>query len=188
MAFSFQTWAPVPEQGGRKNAIGGLVEVDDRIVWEGGRGGVYCMDAPANSKWEKMADGEMGATLAASRGRLVCVGGLKGDGSYSKTVVVWSEGRWVAMADMLVGTRGCCVISVGEGGLVVMGGYDDRMRRLNDVQVFDGNTQTWHYGPPLPQPCYSMSAIVHGDTVFVMGGRGMKKAVWCASITDLVRH
>ena len=54
--------------------------------------------------------------------------------------------------------------------MVVMGGRGDGWRLLNDVQVFDGGTQTWHRGPSLPKPCCLMSAVVHGDLVFVMGG------------------
>ena len=71
--------------------------------------------------------------------------------------------------------------------MVVMGGIDGGVR-LNDVQVFDGGTQTWHRGPSLPKPCCRMSAVVHGDLVFVMGGEGMDRAVWCADIRDLVSH
>eukprot|EP00731_Ephydatia_muelleri_P003979 Em0002g155a len=69
--------------------------------------------------------------------------------------------------------------------MVVMGGYGDGSRSLNDVQVFDGGTQTWHRGPSLPKPCCFMSAVVHEDLVFVMGGYGMDRAVWCADIRDL---
>ena len=54
--------------------------------------------------------------------------------------------------------------------------------------MFDGGTQTWHRGPSLPKPCDRMSAVVHGDMVFVMGGAGMARAVWCADIRDLVSH
>ena len=92
------------------------------------------------------------------------------------------------MPDMLVGCRWSCVVSVSGGGMVVMGGLSDGGRDLNDVQVFDGGTQTWHRGPSLPKPCHTMSAVVHGDLVFVMGGDGMDRAVWCADIRDLVSH
>ena len=68
--------------------------------------------------------------------------------------------------------------------MVVMGGYGGV--GLRDVQVFDG--ETWHFGPPLPEGCWSMSAVVHGDHVFVVGGVGMERAVWSANITDLVSH
>ena len=116
------------------------------------------------------------------------VGGWKGGYVLNKEVKELRGGRWSAMSDMLVGCRVSCVLSVSGGGMVVMGGVGDGGRWLNDVQVFDGGTQTWHRGPSLPKPCCRMSAVVHGDLVFVMGGYGMDRAVWCADIRDLVSH
>ena len=92
------------------------------------------------------------------------------------------------MPDMLVGCERSCVVSVGGGGLVVMGEDDGGPSHLATVQVFDGKSQTWHFGPSLPEPCVGMSAMVHEELVFVMGGRGMATAVWCANINDLVSH
>ena len=124
----------------------------------------------------------------------------------SKEVIVWRGGRWSLMSDMLVGCGWSCVVSVGGGGLVVMGGGGglvvmggggglvvmggggDGYKDMADVQVFYGKTQTWHFGPSLPKPCSCMSAVVHGDLVFMMGGAGMATAVWCANINDLVSH
>ena len=155
---------------------GGLVEVEGRVVW-GGYGGVYMYE---EDRWSRVADGgENGGTLAVCGGRLVWVGGWK-DGVRSKEVKELRGGRWSVMPDMLVGCLRSCVVSVSGGGMVVMGG--------DDVQVFDGGTQTWHRGPSLPKPCFRMSAVVHGDVVFVMGGTGMDRAVWCADIRDLVSH
>ena len=51
------------------------------------------------------------------------------------------------MSDMLVGCVWSCVV---RGGLVVMGGQGDGLKVLADVQVFNGKTQTWHFGPSLP--------------------------------------
>ena len=166
---------------------GGLVEVEGRVVWGGGYGGgVYMYE---EDRWSRVADGgEWAGTLAVCGGRLVWVGGRKDGGVCSKKVTELRGGRWSAMPDMLVGCYGSCVLSVSGGGMVVMGGVGDGGRDLNDVQVFDGGTQTWHRGPSLPKPCYLMSAVVHGDVVFVMGGAGMDRAVWCADIRDLVSH
>ena len=185
--LSFATCANVPELGGRGALGGGLVEVEGRVVWGGGDGGgVYMLDE-VRSKWSRVADsGEVGGTLAVCGGRLVWVGGVKG-GVISKEVKELRGGRWSHMPDMLVGCRWSCVLSVSGGGMVVMGGVGYG-GRLNDVQVFDGGTQTWHRGPSLPKPCHTMSAVVHGDLVFVMGGEGMDRAVWCADIRDLVSH
>ena len=176
--FRFETCENLPVRGG-----GGLVEVEGRVV-RGGGGGVYRLE---EDKWKRWTDGvEGGATLGVCGGLLVKVGGFKG-GVYSTKVMVWRGGRWSLMSDMLVGCRRSCVVSVGGGGLVVMGGIGDGVF-LADVQVFDGKTQTWHFGPSLPKPCVAMSAVVHEDLVFMMGGGGMARAVWCASINDLVSH
>ena len=187
--FTYQTCTAVPVRGGRGVwGGGGVVEVERRVVW-GGRGlggGVYRFDE-VSSEWVRLADGELWATLAVCGGELVSVGGYK-DGVYSEEVRVLRGGRWTSMTEMLVGCCSSCVVSVSGGVLLVMGGLGecDGYRRLNDVQIFDG--RTWHMGPPLPRPCVDMSAVVHGDLVFVVGGAGMERAVWSANITDLVSH
>ena len=182
--FHFETCQKVPELGW----CGGLVEVEGRVVWGGG-GGVYRLEE--KDEWKRWTGGvELGATLGVCDGMLVVIGGDK-DGVFSKEVMVCRGGRRSLMSDMLVGCARSCVVSVGGGGLVVMGGYGgygDGDKVLADVQVFDGKTQTWHFGPSLPKPCRYMSAVVHGDLVFVMGGVDMARAVWCANINDLVSH
>ena len=182
--FHFEECQNVPERGGRGWG-GGLVKVEGRVVW-GGRGGVYRLEE--KDEWKRWTDDvERGATLGVCGGILVAIGGVK-DYVCSKKVMVWRGGRWSLMSDMLVGCRESCVVSVGGGGLVVMGGWGGGPSYLAAVQVFDGKTQTWHFGPSLPKRCRTMSAVVHGDLVFVMGGAGMARAVWCANINDLVSH
>ena len=157
------------------------MELEGRVVW-GGRGGVFMLDGV---EWRRLADGgEWEGTLAVCGGRLVWVGGVV----CSKEVMELRGGRWSLMTDMLVGCWMSCILSVSGGGIVIIGGFGDGMRYLDDVQVFDGETKTWHRGPSLPQPCGGMSAVVHGDQVFMMGGWDMKTAVWCADIRDLVSH
>ena len=187
--FHFETCENVPVEGGRGmwGTGGGLVEVEGRVVWGGRGGGVYSLDD--KDEWKSWTDDvEQWARLGVCGGRLVAVGSLKGGVYSTKKVMVWRGGRWSLMSDMLVGCAVSCVVSVGGGGLVVMGGYGDGGKALANVQVFDGKTQTWHFGPSLPEPCERMSAVVHGDLVFVMGGAGMDTAVWCANINDLVSH
>ena len=183
--FRFETCEDVSERGDRGGYGSGLVEVEGRVVWGGGGGGVYRLE---EDKWKRWADGvKEGATLGVCGDRLVVMGGGV-FGVRSKEMMVWRGGRWSLMSDMLVVCVWSCVVSVGGGGLVVMGGEGDGGSRLATVQVYDGKTQTWHFGPSLPKPCVAMSAVVHGDLVFVMGGRGMARAVWCANINDLVSH
>eukprot|EP00731_Ephydatia_muelleri_P021695 Em0014g286a len=171
----FNTCPNVPESGGRScgDGGGGLVELDGRVVW-GVKLGLYSYDQ-VNSKWDRMADGggDLGARLAMCGDRLVLVGGWDGSVN-SKKVKVFNEGKWSTMPevipDMLVGCECSCILSVSEGGMVVMGGLGVGGSDVNDVQVFDGKAKTWHKGPSLPLPVRSMSAVIHGDLVFVMGG------------------
>ena len=184
--FTSKTCTAVPVEGGRGGGGGGLVEVEGRAVW-GGQDGVYVLDE-ASSKWERVADGvRLWATLAVRGGELVSVGGMKDGGGDSKEEEVWRGGRWTSMSNMLVECWFTCVLSISGGGMVVMGGVGGvGVVRLRDVQVFDG--KTWHFGPPLPERCCRMSAVVHGDHVFAVGGVGMERAVWSANIADLVSH
>lgn len=185
--FQFETCTKVPERGGARGLWGcGLLEVEGKIVWGRGGGGVYWLDV--KGKWNSMVDGvEKGSRLAVYEGKLVAIGGAK-NRVRSKKVMLWRNSKWTPMPDMLTGCELCSVVSVGFGGLVVMGGEGDGDQLLNSVQVFDGKTLTWHIGPPLPQPCSSISAVVHGDLVFMMGGMGMERSIWCANLSNLVSH
>ena len=179
--------AEVPEQGGRWLGGGGLVMDDVRVVWGQGKqgGGVYWLDELVDNDWKRLTDTEKWATLGLCDGRLVSVGGST-HGACSKKFLAWGGGNWSPNYDMLVGCMRSCVVSVGQGGLVVLGGRDDGYTYLDDVQVFNDKRKTWHKGPSLPQKCYAMSAAVHQDLVFVMGGVGMARSVWCAKVSELV--
>ena len=137
--------------------------MEGRVVW-GGPGGVFMWD---EGEWRRVGDGgALYGTLAVCGGRLVWIGGVKG--GYSNEVRELRGGRWSTWSHMLVGCWWSCVVSDNGGGMVVMGGEGDGGRLLEDVQVFDGETKTWHRGPSLPQPCWGMSAVVRGDQVFMM--------------------
>ena len=186
--FTFKTCTAVPVRGGRGYVGGGgVVEMEGMVVWGGGVGEVYRLDE-VSSKWVKLANvGEIGATLVVCGGELVSVSGFKDtNGVQCKEVKVLRGGRWTSMTEMLIGCGRSCVVSVSGGGLLVMGGGGGGLGNLNDVQIFDG--RAWRMGPPLPRPCKAMSAVIDGDLVFVVGGRGMERAVWSANITDLVSH
>ena len=158
-------------------------------VWGGG-GKVYRYEE-SKDIWGRMSGSiDCGATLGMCGGRLVAVGGWRGGGMYSKKVMVWRAGKWSQMSEMLVACGNSCVVSVDGGGLLVMGGIGDGEIFLDDVQVFDGEAQLWYMydGLSLPEPCGNISSVVHGDVLFMMGGDGMDRSVWCANITDLVSH
>ena len=71
-----------------------------------------------------------------------CVWKVSAGGRFQNVVCSKEVMVWTLMSDMLIGCRGSCVVSVGGGDLVVMGGssYGDGGRCLAIVQVFDGKT------------------------------------------------
>ena len=164
------------------------------VVW-GGRKVLYRLE-DSGSRWVQMAAVpiEYGGRLAQCGGMLMVVGGQARVYAINNFVSSWDGERWTYLKDMVLGCVNHCVVSDGEGGLVVMGGcsYDGKdgsVRILGDiVQVRDGGTShTWSVGHPLPQACSKVSAAVHNGTVFVMGGLKMGCSVWSAQISDLVR-
>lgn len=186
-----KTYADLPESGGRWRMSGGaLVEVKGEIIWRGGGNSkrVYRLDKRKNC-WHKVTDGpNFGFTLAAHQDELLAVGGWKGIGDGYKSVMAWHEDAkiWIHKSDMLIGCWGSCLLLDGEGGLLVIGWKSDSDKTSNVVQVFDTKTQTWKIAPELPQRCRDISAVVHGDKIIVMGGYGMARSVWHASISELV--
>ena len=199
--FHFQDIAPVPDhrhiwKHDTDGGGGGLVKVEDRVVWLQGETGVMYELKEENNKWKKLIGiSEKGATLAVWSGNLLCVGGWK-DGDYSKKIMVPKKGKWYVMTEMLLGCSGPCVVSISDC-LVVIGGSGIGNRivevtgglryvtNLTEVQVYDG--KTWKYGPQLPQQCHAISAVAHGDLIFVLAGGLSEHAAWCLNITDLVR-
>ena len=91
------------------------------------------------------------------------------------------------MSDMLVRCDGSYVVSVSGSGIVVVGGAGGE--HLNDVQVFDGESHTWHRGT-LPFSSLTVQCDVkdvvfskeEGGTLAVCGVR----LVWIGGVKDVV--
>lgn len=184
--FTFQTCSKLPEPGGR--AVwhgGGLVDVKGRAMFAIGDRNRAVFTLNEAGEWSKVTDVMFRASLSVWKERLVAVGGSLLSIS-SKNVGLWDGEKWTPMTDMLIGCRGSCVVNDGVDGLVVMGGVGDGRRSMDVVQWFDGETQTWFFGPSLPQRCYDMSAVVYDGEVFVLGGDEMGHSVWSSSISELV--
>ena len=165
------------------------MEVNHVLLWQRSSAIYSINDGKwlTSSNWNE--DVDKMATLAVTGGNLVAVGSSR----YENVVKVMKESTctWTKMKDdMKMGCNCCCVVSVGEAGLLVMGGLfcdeDEGEKKLSCVQVYDG--KKWAFGDSLPEECHSMSAAVHGDLLFLMGGNGMNKEVWCTNTKDLVRH
>ena len=186
--FCLKRCAETPVGGGPEYG-GGLVKLNNTIMWAGGEDrGVYMLNESMNM-WDKVTDGfPIGAKLAVCGGHLVAIGGLRDGLTRTKNILMWNENKWTNIPDMLVICERSCVVSIGGDILVVMGGMSEDDRFLNTVQVFDGKSQTWYYGPSLPWRCMDMSAVVYDNKIIMMGGAGTAKSVCYIEINELVSY
>lgn len=57
-----------------------------------------------------------------------------------------------------------------DDSIYVMGGLDQNGKALKSVEVYDRNTNSWHYTTPMWSARYGASAVVWDDQILVMGG------------------
>ena len=172
------------------------MEINGSIMLGGKDGLLYRLDKDKRVEVTKV---ESGAALGVYDGKLIAVGS---DG-FSRNVMVHEEKdeKWTPMPKMKMpfGCACSCVLTVGGGGLLVIGWEVDKL--VPSVLVFDAGRKTWHIGPQLPSyasivrppealfPAAHVSAVVYGDLVFTLKNWSVgtcKVPVWYANISDLV--
>lgn len=189
IAIDWQHCCSVSEVGGHGGDYsGGLVEWEEGAVWRDYNGIVEKLEASGHN-WIKLVEEDdiRQPTLGVLNGSIVAVGGLDKD-TWSKKVRVLNvrERCWDSslIPDMIIACTGACVVN-SEGNLIVIGGYDGQ-KKLDLVQVYVTQIKRWFLGKSLPEPCFSGSAVVQSDIVYVIGGDGMANRVWSAKVKDLV--
>ena len=169
---------------------GSIVEINGSIMLGGIDGNVYRLDE--QEKWVEVTEVESGAALGVYDGKLIAVGS---DG-FSRNVMVHEEKdkKWTLMPEMEM-PFGCAysrVLSVGRGGLLVIGWEVDELVPSYSVLVFDAGRKSWNIGPQLSSsykfhPSIKqfphISAVVYGNLVFTLINA---TEVWYAKISDLV--
>jgi non-specific serine/threonine protein kinase len=102
-------------------------------------------------------------------GRIVVVGGYRGDGTTSPRVDAYVPARdvWERLPDLPVAVNHAMAASDGKR-LYVVGGYSEGRRRLATAFVFDG--KLWRRLPAMPEPRAAAGAAVVGNRLYVVGG------------------
>ena len=67
--------------------------------------------------------------------------------------------------------------------IIVAGGKNALLTSLDNVEVFDGNE--WYDVAPLPVKIHSAKAAFFEDKLYLMGGNGQNRAVYCAPLESL---
>lgn len=75
---------------------------------------------------------------------------------------------WFGAAPLLAPLQEHSVVAL-QGEVVVLGGYDDRLRMVDRVEAYDPGTDRWRSLAPLPEPAHHLNAAVVDDQIVVVG-------------------
>ena len=91
-------------------------------------------------------------------------------GSNTHDIVLTPAGEWGLRAPLVEPLSELALAEAG-GKLYLLGGYPNNRQTSRTVQVYNIGSNTWSYGPQLPQPNnHGMAASVNGK-VYLIGGQ-----------------
>ena len=133
-----------------------------------------------------------GYVLTTYKSQLVLVGGKDPTtGKISNQLWVMDEQQWdpeqqywaQPLPPMTTKCSRASAVSV-DHHLIVAGGLNDKLDRLNVVQVYDGHH--WKRVQPLPKAGYFMKSALLDGIWYLTGGGEQEKEIYCASIHSLI--
>jgi hypothetical protein len=108
-------------------------------------------------------------------GRVLVVGGFGREGQPplpSAEIFDPSSGRWAATGDLSLGRGGHAAASMGDGRVLVAGGWVGPSTYTDTTEIFDPSTGEFSPGPRLPHAVDGLSAAPLPDgCVLVVGGQ-----------------
>ena len=162
--------------------------VDGNMVYisDGGTVNIYSYDSNTDS-WSQLPDCVIkGCSITVINGCLTTVGG----DNYSKLLSLTGEGNcmmWTEKYPPMPTRRwGTTVVCTGST-LIVAGGGKVAGAVLSTVEVMNTETSQWSTAADLPQPMYLASVTVHGDCIYMLGGRTSTKSVYTCSVSALLQ-
>ena len=114
-------------------------------------------------------------TLAVVNGLVTAVGGTQPDGKPTNTLLSLMDSeagkrKWVERFPPMPTRRYITSVVCSGLALVVAGGVGEGNTKLATVEVMDSSIPQWSTACSLPNPLSSASAIVCGDSVYLVGG------------------
>ena len=118
--------------------------------------------------------------------QLILIGGKGLRAEYCNSLLVWDEQTHMWTDDLYPPMRTARMQPAAlryKERIIVAGGKNALLISLDSVEVFDGSE--WHYVAPLPVKIHSAKATLFENQLYLMGGNGQKKAVYCAPVDSL---
>ena len=135
---------------------------------------VYNID---KDEWGRLSNHCLaGFALCQFQGKLITVGGVAGVGVATNKAYCYNEEtqKWeefltpmpTARYGLSVQTTAAAIVACG--GRIITG--NDNHVPVATVEVYSSQTSQWYTADPLPQPCWMISSVTIGGTVFLLGG------------------
>ena len=132
--------------------------------------------------------------LTVYNDHLVLVGGVEyhSDTITNKVWLLQSLGEnggeeWTEDSIPPMPSRRYGVSAVGHNKLLlVVGGCDNKFRKLDTVEVYNSEVKQWQSTTALPRRCYWLTSAVVGDHLVFVGGEGQKNEVYRCRVDSIV--
>lgn len=122
--------------------------------------------------------------------RLIVVGGKIKTWRAINSIFSVERNQVIEYARMIT-PRSCATATGYQGMLIIIGGVDDRARRLASTELFDSTTRQSYTTDDLPRPYYWLTSVIVGNTLYLLGGISDSKAssaAFTASLDNLHTH
>ena len=116
-----------------------------------------------------------GFALCQFQGKLITVGGVSG-GCITNKMYRYNEEtqKWEEFLTLMPTARYGLSVQTTAAAIVACGGFiytgNNEQVPIVTVEVYSSQTSQWYTADPLPQPCWTMTSVTIGGTVFLLGG------------------
>ena len=178
---------PLPE-----NMVDGHAIVVDEFVYAGGgtnRDIVYKYHIKNNNWGALPKANRQKFAMVCYNSQLILIGGKSLRTDYHNSLLIWDEQAYKWTDDLYppMGTARMHPAALShKEHIIVAGGKNGVSTSLDSVEVFDGSE--WYYVAPLPVKIHSAKATLFENQLYLMGGNGQKRTVYCASLDSLTEN
>src|SRR5882724_1290566 len=157
-----------------------LMGLGPKKTWDATTNSAYTLD-PDTGKWAEMHSvpgtiGRLAATAVGAREHIFLFGGYVVDGQGGETTLpdvnVYEPltDRWFRAEDMPVAVDDSVAGVYHDRYVYLIGGWS-KTDTVRDVQVYDGQKNTWSKATPIPgTPVFGHAGAVVGDTIVYVDG------------------
>ena len=187
----WKTCKNAPEAMSRGSAV---VHGNTAFIRPSGSLKIYSYHSSRREHWSRLPDNpNINCSLAVIDGLLTSLGGCNSvltNELLSLQGKVWKRHWSQIFPPMATPCRNAACVTTAEE-VIVAGGWVGTNGYLNTVEVLNFNTKQWSTVSPLPQKCWSFSATIHEDKIYLAGGitdrEGLTNTVFTCSIFDLLQ-